>query len=62
MNGIDLNNPTIQLNFGTKLGDPFNSSKCGPYTLAKPDPSAATSSRSCCRARMHLACGVPEPG
>ncbi len=35
-NPSGMNNPTVQINFGTKYGDPFNTDKCGPYTLSKP--------------------------
>jgi hypothetical protein len=41
-NASGMNNPTVQINFGTKYGDPFNTDKCGPYTLAKPGTSIGT--------------------
>lgn len=41
-NPSGMNNPTVQINFGTKWGDPFNTAKCGPYTLSKPGTSIGT--------------------
>lgn len=38
-NAASMNNPTVQVNFGSTLDDAFNRDKCGPYTLSKPDPS-----------------------
>jgi hypothetical protein len=41
-NPAGMNAPTVQINFGTKYGDPFNTDKCGPYPLSKPGTSIGT--------------------
>jgi hypothetical protein len=41
-NPSGMNNPTVQVNYGTKIGDPFNTKRCGPYTLSKPGTSIGT--------------------